>query len=349
MPAIDTFRANFTVATNLIELYTALQGLKTKEAIPADLVAPICRELSVPAKTTLRQACSGKIAMFVKHDVAAFSLLVEPGRLDFLLRQAVVSACAALEHYFWDVLQENMLVIAQALHCNVHRVELDLVLTLEQYLSLKHSAEPDEWLRRHVLDYFEKKTLYGNDRIAKISEILGVRDFWKKVAKAHGRPAEEIRGGIQDLVTRRINIVHRADRPGSKEKEEDIDGFELKKITIGWVQHRVSLAHALVDHSDELFRGAVGTLQNSVSAALEQLESRNTLGKAGLLGANPDGGTGPPLSSSGAGPPNARPPDGVADEGPTNNPIPDLGKHPGARLGDDTTWNKDSETGSSPS
>jgi len=47
-------------------------------------------------------------------DLAIPSCLTTEKGLDFLLRQAVVVACSALESFIWDILRENTLTVIRA-------------------------------------------------------------------------------------------------------------------------------------------------------------------------------------------------------------------------------------------
>ena len=69
------------------------------------------------------------------------SLLVEDG-INFLLRQAVVVGCMALESFFWDALRENVLTIVRARKRGADKSLRELTLSLDDYLSLEGYDDP---------------------------------------------------------------------------------------------------------------------------------------------------------------------------------------------------------------
>ena len=139
--------------------------------------------------------------------------LIRADGIKFLLRQAVVVACTALESYFWDSLRENVLTIVRARRRGSDESLRKLTLTLDDYLSLESYKDPDDRLQQIILKNFERGTLYDSSSIEKIATILTVRNFWSQVSKKCGQPENDIKRQLNELITRRNQIAHRADRP----------------------------------------------------------------------------------------------------------------------------------------
>src|SRR5262245_2060197 len=108
MLAYELALQNFAVAEHLLQLHELFRGLKGFEP-KRNLSLAVCEELSLPAETALHHAKNEHIACSIKATVPLPSCLVADGGITFLLRQAVLVSCTALESFFWDVLRENAL------------------------------------------------------------------------------------------------------------------------------------------------------------------------------------------------------------------------------------------------
>lgn len=277
MLAYDLAQQNFSVADHLLQLHELFRELR-EEPAAEPLRLAVCRCLSLPDQTVLRHARNDQLVLVAKA-VAPIpaSLLVEDG-IKFLLRQAVVVACTALESFYWDALRENVLTIVRARRRGADKLIRDLTLTLDDYLSLEAHKDPDLRLREIILKNFERGTLYDASSIGKIATVLTVRDFWPQVAKKCGQNEGEINRQVGELIKRRNQVAHRADRPDENANpSEEQDGHGLRAISFAWANTRISTAKNVVAASADIFAGTLKQLERQLAEAEEQKLARATL------------------------------------------------------------------------
>jgi hypothetical protein len=188
-----------------------------------------------------------------------------------------VVSCTALEAFFWDVLRENVLTIVQARRSGADESLRNLTFTLGDYISIQQYDDQDLRLRQIILKNFERGTLYKTESIDDITRILTIKDFWRDVEKQCGEPASNLRRLIGDLIQRRNQIAHRADRP---DDGEEADGHGLRPISFAWTTLRTNAAKSLVTAGAEIIGEAMKRLESDIQVAREQEESRK-LARAG--------------------------------------------------------------------
>src|SRR5258708_3423257 len=113
MRAYDLAIQNFAVAEHLLQLHELFRELR-EEAADEPLRLAVLKSLSLPEQTELRYARNDQVALLAKATAPIPHSLVMADGINFLLRQAVVVACTALESFFWDALRENVLTIVRA-------------------------------------------------------------------------------------------------------------------------------------------------------------------------------------------------------------------------------------------
>jgi hypothetical protein len=277
MRAYDLAIQNFSVAEHLLQLHELFRELKES---PADeqLRLAVCSCFEIPEKTVLRHARNDLVVLVAKATAPIpASLLVEDG-INFLLRQAVVVGCTALESFFWDALRENVLTIVRARKRGAHESLRKLTLSLDDYLSLEGYDDPDMRLQQIILKNFERGTLYDTASIENIAKILTVKDFWPKVAEKTGNPDKEIKRHIGEIIHRRNQVAHRADRPEQEaDPPEEQDGHGLRAINYAWANTRVSTAKNVVSAASEIFTVTLKQLEVQLAQEEEQRLARQTL------------------------------------------------------------------------
>jgi hypothetical protein len=277
MRAYDLAIQNFSVAEHLLQLHELFRDLR-EEVANEDLRLAVCRCLALPEGTVLRHARNDQMLLVAKA-VAPIpqGLLVADG-INFLLRQAAVVACTALESFFWDALRENVLTIVRARKRRADEDLRKLSLTLDDYLSLENYEDPDVRLKQIILKNFERGTLYDAFSIERIATTLTVRDFWKHVSKACGMDERDIKGQIGELINRRNQVAHRADRPDEEAiPPEEKDGHGLRAISYAWVNTRVATARNVVAASADIFKVTLAQLETQLAQEVEQRLAQKTL------------------------------------------------------------------------
>lgn len=277
MKAYDLAIQNFLVAEHLLQLHELFHELREEEA-SEPLRLAVCQCLALPDKAILRHARNDQLVMVAKASAPIPpSLMVENG-LDFLLRQAVVVGCTALESFFWDALRENVATIVRARKRGADESLRQITLTLDDFLSLESYNDPESRLQQLILKNFERGTLYDPSSIEKITNVLTVKKLWPSVAHKTGLPEKDIRRQLGELINRRNQVAHRADRPSDETSSaEEIDGHGLRAISYSWAQSRISTAKAVVSASSEIIKRTLAGLEKQIAQEEEQRLARQTM------------------------------------------------------------------------
>lgn len=277
MRAYDLAIQNFSVAEHLLQLHELFRGLQEGK-LDEPLRLAVCTCFDIPGKSVLRHARNDQVVLVAKATAPIPpSLLVEDG-INFLLRQAVVVGCTALESFFWDVLRENVLTIVRARKRGADESLKKLTFSLDDYLSLESYDNPDVRLQQIILKNFERGTLYDASSIEKIANILTVKDFWSKVASKTGNPGNETKRHLNEIITRRNQIAHRADRPDENANSpEEQDGHGLRAINYAWTNTRVATAKNVVSAASEIFTLTLNQLESQIAQEEEQRLALQTI------------------------------------------------------------------------
>lgn len=270
MQALTLFNQNFAVAESLLQLYQIFDGL-TKAELKEELRLAILTCWGVPDNSIVHHAANDRVTILARATAKIPESLLIDGGLDFLLRQVVVVACTSLEAFFWDALRENVLTIVQARRSGADETLRSLKFTLGDYISLQQYDDPDLRLKQIILKNFERGTLYNTESIDQIVRILTITKFWDQIEKKCGEPASNLRRHVGDLIQRRNQIAHRADRP---DEGEEADGHGLRPISLSWTNLRVQGAKTLVAAAADLIHDGMSRLESDIQAAREQEEAR---------------------------------------------------------------------------
>jgi hypothetical protein len=278
MQALDLAIRNFAVAEHLLHLQQLFAGAGVYEPGTTFVVA-LCTEMAVPESTALHHIKNSHAILGIHGSVTVPSCLTTTQGLDFLLRQAVVVSCSALESFLWDILRENALTVIRARGRKADDSLKNITLTLDDYLSLDEYPDKDERLRQIILRRFERGALYDLEKIDEIMGILNVKDFWKEVSTQTGFDPKEIRSRLNDLINRRNQIAHRADRPEDGTPLKECDPHGLRPITHAWTSTRITTARAFVQSAAVAVEKALGDLELIIAQKEEQKLARQTLAK----------------------------------------------------------------------
>lgn len=276
MQALDLAIRNFAVAEHLLHLQELFAGVAAYQPAQGFSLA-LCGELALPAGAALHHVKNTRAVLGVQGSMHLPSCLSGGQGLDFLLRQAVVVSCSALESFIWDILRENALTVIKAKGRNADDSLKNITLTLDDYLSLENYTDQDERLKEVILKRFERGTLYDAAKIDEVMKILAVRDFWKEVTAHTGFDAATIRTQLNDLILRRNQIAHRADRPEDGTPPDQCDPHGLRPINFAWTNTRVSTAKAFVQAAATSVEIAVKRLETIIEQKEEQRLAKQTM------------------------------------------------------------------------
>ena len=277
MGAYELALGNFAVAEQLVQLYQLFSGLHELEP-EADLRLVVCRRLGLAENAAIRHVENEHLLVCARAAAPIPPGLVIEGGIDFLLRQSIIVACTALESFFWDSLRENVLIVVKARRRGADRSIRDITLTLDDYLSIETFADPDERLRQIILRNFERGALYDSASMEKIASVLTVAGFWDEVGNRCGRSPGDLRRDLDELIARRNQIAHRADRPNMEaHPPEEVDGHGLRRVNTAWVTPRIASAKAVVDAANQCFFETIRRLETQIASEQERALARQTL------------------------------------------------------------------------
>jgi len=254
--ALTVFQQNFAIAERLLQQYQLAGGLAW--SAPSDTLLRALPESWAARGSGGAQLATNEHVMILFRSTARVpgSLRVEGG-LDFLLRQAVVVACTALETFLWEAVRGSALTVVRARRRGADDELRNLTLTLEEYVSLDTAADPDSRVRQILLARFDRQVLYDISSIDRVARMLSVKDFWGRVEQASGTPAASLRALVGDLVARRNLITHRADRA---DEGEPADGHGLRPITLAWTNIRLQATNTVATAAADVFASALTRL-----------------------------------------------------------------------------------------
>ncbi len=270
MEALNLFHQNFAVAESLEQLFQLFHGLD-KSDLDNDLHLAICKHWGVPENSVIQHARNDRVSVLARSAIRIPESLTMTGGIDFLLRQAVVVACTCVESFFWDALRENVLTIIKARRTGADDTLKNITLKLGDYISIQQYEDPDLRLRQIILNNFERGTLYDSNSIDDIAKIMTVKNFWEKAGNICGEDSKNLKQRVADLIQRRNQVAHRADRPGDG---EEADGHGLRPISLSWTNVRIQAAKNVVTAGAEVIQEAMDRLESDIRVAEEQEEAR---------------------------------------------------------------------------
>ena len=137
-----------------------------------------------------------------------------------LLRSSIVAAISALDKYMHDIVVEKCWVLLNGPEKNIPKALANLkvpVLTTKKAIDkirTSKSARPGSQVKLQIQEMLHREFTFQNVAgVEKGSKILGVQDFWQKIADK--MPESPAKGDVQKQLTRvarrRNMIVHEAD------------------------------------------------------------------------------------------------------------------------------------------
>lgn len=256
MHALTVFHQNFAIAERLLQQFQLASGLVWSSP-PEDLVRALPEAWAAQGAVGFQLATNEHALILFRPTARVPGSLRVGGGLDFLLRQAVVVACTALETFLWETVRGGALTVVRARRRRADDEIRNLTLTLEEYVSLDTSADPDARLRQILLARFDRQVLHDISSIDRVARMLGVKDFWGRVEQVSGAPAAGLLALVGDLVARRNLITHRADRA---DEGEAADGHGLRPISLAWTNIRLQAANTVATAAADVFESALARL-----------------------------------------------------------------------------------------
>ncbi len=184
-----------------------------------------------------------------------------------LLRQAVVCSCTALETYLPALLRTNLPVVIRVRGRNFVPQDDSAVLdylkplqfSLDEMLRLLSDENAPEYIANRILGMIDYSYLSSRKGVHVVGSLLGLAKPWDEIAEHLKRDKKELMTVLEDTVTRRNNIVHRADRPQSN------PGGDQQAIAYSWTQQAVDAIGHICLAVDELVTERIAQIQALVT------------------------------------------------------------------------------------
>ena len=179
-----------------------------------------------------------------------------------LLRQAVATACTALETYLPALLRTQLPSMIEARGRDfipkdkeVEQQFKNLTFNLSEVARLL--AEPDPlFIANKMISFVNFSYLSGKRGIHVTGSLLGLQEPWKQIAERLSRNEEELQKIVHDTVNRRNDIVHRADRDRKKP-----DG-PMQEIGYAWAKQAVDTIGHVCLCLDELVQARIAEMSS---------------------------------------------------------------------------------------
>ncbi len=188
--------------------------------------------------------------------------LIRKGALCNLLRQAVVIACTGLETYLPAVMNshfEELIKIKGRSFLNVRDKELLGHLSAIKFELpdvLRLLSDPDPLFVANKVRLYLETNLSGRRGVHVVGVMFGVDDPWSVIGSKLSRKPIELGKLIEDTVSRRNDIVHRADR-----NKADLSGEQQP------------IAPAFAMQAVDTFRHVVICLDDLIQEQMKQLRA----------------------------------------------------------------------------
>jgi len=167
-----------------------------------------------------------------------------------ILRSSVVAAISALDKYMHDIVVEKCWALLNGPEKNIPKALSELkvpVLTTKKALDEMRSnsnARPGSQVKLQIQEMLHREFTFQNvSGVENGAKILGVKDFWRKVADKMPESPGEVQNKLKKVARRRNKIVHEADivRKISAKRisQNQIDRTEAREL-VAWVKKFVT-------------------------------------------------------------------------------------------------------------
>lgn len=250
MKPIDVFEQNFRTAEALLSLHKLLMDRDIGKN-PEEFKEIVHHHFSIPTDEETVIVLNEMLHALVRDCASLKKSFFAERNLNLLLRQSIVATCSAMDVYCNDILKEYVMTVIQKKGRQSPKTLKEIPMTLDEFLSIKAYANPDERLKQIILSKFEKITLGNINGITDTIEgCLGIDEYWKKVSDKMGKRQQDLKNEIDDIVKRRNDIIHRGDR---KKNLTEINP-EIQNIDYGWTYSHVHAVKSLILNTDDIIR-----------------------------------------------------------------------------------------------
>lgn len=258
---IQTFQDNMRPALLLVQVYRLLENEKIYT--DGELIDTLRTMTHAPDDEELMLIVNEVFLGLVRERAQLPPSTLRQASLRHLLRQAVVASCTALETYLPALLRTNLPIIIRARgrdfvprgDSGVMDYFSDLQFSLDETLRLLDDENAPDYISNKILGLANFKYLSSRKGVHVVTRLLGVPKPWESIAEHLSRDKKELMNTLDDTVSRRNDIVHRADRARSE------PSGDMQTISYAWTQHAVDTIHHICLAIDELVGARIVEMQ----------------------------------------------------------------------------------------
>ena len=249
MKPLTAFRQNIKAAEKMIRLHELLAG-KNVRGIRKERAAALKKALRWRKADQIDRSENAYLYIVIRRADAVTRSDFGAKQLEFLLRQAVVAACSAMDCYFLEKVEEHIWTVYSKKGAESPPDLLRLRIRMEDYLKAEGYTRKGWAIKAGMMNSIQYSSFQSPDAIKDRLQLLGVKDFWSDVARELGRRPSELRNQVKEFVERRNQIVHKGDRPRNK----------TLPIDLNWVRRRTALVDRVVNAADSVIDRQVAAL-----------------------------------------------------------------------------------------
>lgn len=249
----QTFEDNIRPAQLLLQVYRLLDA-NDRILTEGDLVDALKSIIDVDDSEYVMVITNEIFLGLIRESAQLHPTTLRRATLCHLLRQAVVITSTALETFLPAILRENLPTVIRAIGRSFIPLgdkELmeyfeDLTFSLDETLRLIDDENAAIYISNKIIGLANFKYLSSRKGVFVVAKLLGLSNPWEEIAEHLGRDRKELMKMMEDAVSRRNDIVHRADR-----SRDDPDG-DPQEINYAWSKQAVDTIHHICLALDEL-------------------------------------------------------------------------------------------------
>ncbi len=249
MKPLTAFKQNISAAEEMVRLRELLAG-KNVRKIRKERAASLKKALRWRKVEQIDRSENEYLYIIIRAAADVSRTYFDSKQLEFLLRQAVVAGCSAMDCYFLEKIEENIWSVYSKKGADSPPDLLRLRITMGDYLEAQSYTRKGWLLKAAMMNSIRFASFQSPDAIRDRLQLLGVRNFWNEVGHDMGMRPADLRRQVKEFVDRRNQIVHKGDRPGNKPQP----------IDLRWVKRRMQLVDRLVKAADDVIDRQVASL-----------------------------------------------------------------------------------------
>lgn len=219
--AKDTFDHAISRSNHFLTLYSLLHDTRQRDA-RMDWIRNFntCMHWPVTERVVRVDGKDKKSLLILREEVGISRAQFNHDYLSELLRSALASSISALDRYMHDLVVERCWGLLtgpeEKVPSELKKVSIPILAAKRAVEKAKKEpkSRPGTLLKKEIQEVLHKSSTFQNaNSITKASQMLGIGDFWSKVAqRMPGTPkVGDLQDELNDMCKRRNQIVHESD------------------------------------------------------------------------------------------------------------------------------------------